>query len=276
MLRSRHGRTVLKTFASLALVLAPGLALAGSIGFRTDAKVTAGAGVSAEVTLTQTGDEAAEQVMVRAQLLDKTIDGETLTLMAPKQSHVWNFSLFDTLEKGIYAIAFRIRYTDGNGYPFEVLSAANAVVAAQPAPRIFGSLTVDRLTVGGTATAHVVAKRPPSRSGAFEVRLITPDGVTAQPAVVSLQFDESGRAQADFAVTNLKMLVGTTMNFFAFVKQTDATVPQTDTIRGTARVVAKSARTYSPHFYEWAAGLFALLLLLELASRRFPRLHHDG
>ena len=236
---------------------------AGSIGFRTDAEVKSGPGLDAKVTMTHTGDEAANDVSVLAEINDRALEGEKVASIAPGQNHVWNFHLYDEIPRGVYAITLRARYADANGYAFETVSLANAPVGVQPAPKLFGSLDAPHLTVGGQATARVTVKKPPQRSGDFDVRLVTPAGVDASPDRVALHFDEAGKAVAEFHLRNRRMLVGTTLNVFAFVSGDDAGFPQIDTIRGSIRVAAAAARVTVPMFYQSAVALLLLLVLLE-------------
>jgi hypothetical protein len=252
--------------AASFVAFASARAEAGSIGFRTDAEVTAGPGVDAKITLTHTGDEAAADVSVSAELLGRTTDGEKIASIAPGQSQVWNFHLTDHIAPGVYAIALRARYSDANGYPFEVVSIANAPVGVKAAARVFGNIEVPRLPVGGEVTAHLTAKRPPGRSGTMDAEIVAPGGIDVQPERVTLSFDESGKARADFRIRNQRLLAGTSVNVFAFVTGIDAGFPQTDTIRGTVSISAASVQLSAPMFYEAAAAVMALLLVLEATA----------
>lgn len=252
--------------AALAALLGAALAspvFAGTIGFRTDAQVTSGPGIDAKVALTHTGDEAASDVSVRAELLDRKIDGAPVASIAPGQSHVWNFPIFDHIEKGIYAIVLRARYADANGYAFEVVSTAIAAVGAKAAPRIFGNVEIPQLTAGGESTARLTVKKPPERSGDFEVRLVAPAGLEVKPDRMALAFDASGKTVVNFQVRNLKLLAGTSVNVFGVVTGNDPGFPQSDTIRGTARIGVPRAKVTSPMFYQAAAAVLLLLALLE-------------
>lgn len=247
---------------------------AGSIGFRTDAEVTAGPGVDVKVTLTNTGDEAASDVTVRAELLGAAVDGEKVATMNPGKDHVWNIHLFDEVARGVYAIALRTRYADANGYPFEVVSLATASVGVKAAPRLFGNLDVPPLATDGAVVARLNVKKPPGRSGSFEVRLIAPGGIAVSPEKATLVFDESDKAVAEFSVRNSKLLAGTTVNVFGFVSGSDPGFPQIDSIRGSVRIVAAVTRIKASMFYQAAAAVAGLLLLCEgiawAAARRTP------
>jgi hypothetical protein len=249
--------------AAVSIATAASDGHAGTIGFRTDAEVSTGAGVDAKVTLTHTGDEVADDVSVSAQLLDRTMDGASVDSIAPGKSQVWNFHLFDEIPKGSYAIVLRTRYSDTNGYPFEVISSAVANVSVKPAARIFGNIDVPRLDVDGEVTATLTAKRPPERSGSFEARLVAPSGLQVTPERLPLVFDESGKATAEFRVRNLKLLTGTTVNIFGFVEGRHDGAPQVDTLRGNVRISTPAPRVNYSMFYQAAAAFLVLLVILE-------------
>lgn len=269
--REGSGPALLLALAA-AVALAPSPARAGTIGFKTDAEVTAGPGVDAKVTLTHTGDEVASNVRVRAEMLGRSVDGEEIPGIPPGQTHVWNIHLFDQVPRGTYALLLRTRYSDDNGYPFEVVSNAVASVGVTAAPRVFGSIDVPRLPVGGEVTAIVTAKKPAARSGDFEVSLAVPDGVDVTPAKAPLVFDESGKAQARFVIGNRRLLNGTSVNIFAIVHgRTSATAqgetfPQDDSIRGTLTIGAAEVKVTAAHFYRVAGAIAALLVLLEAGA----------
>jgi hypothetical protein len=246
-----------------ALASSPAAAVAGSIGFKTDSEVTAGPGVDVKVTLTNTGDEAASDVSVRAEMLDKVAETGVVATIEPGKSQVWNIHLFDQVPQGVYAIVLRTRYADANGYPFEVASLATTNVGVKPAPRIFGNIDVPNLTSSGDAIAKITVKKPPGRSGSFEMRLAAPSGLEVKPDKVAIEFDESNKAVLEFQVRNRKLLVGTTVNVFAVVSGNDTGFPQMDTIRGNVRIQAAVTKVTAALFYQAAAAMAALLLLCE-------------
>jgi hypothetical protein len=255
--------------AILVVVLAaPGFAVpegatAGTIGFRTDVEATTGPGADVKVTLTHTGDETAEDVSVRAELLDKSAETSVTPAIAPGQTLTYTLHLADVIPTGVYTVVVRTRYSDANGYPFEVVSTAAAPVGVQAAARMFGNIDVPRLPVAGEVKARLTVKKPRDRSGTFEADLVAPVGMEVMPKHVSLAFDANGKAVESFRVRNLKLLAGTTVNIFALVKGGDPGFTQVDAIRGTVSVAPRVMRVTTPMFYEVAGALFALLALLE-------------
>jgi len=264
-----HGlRRMFPVALAVLLALPGGDAVAGSIGFRTDAEVKAGPGVDVEITLTHTGDEAADDVNVTAELLDRKVEGTGVASLRPGQKHVWHLHLFDEIPSGVYAIVVRTRYADANGYPFETVSTANATVGVQPGARISGSVNVPSLTVDGQASAKLTLKLPPERAGAVEVEIVAPSGLEISPVRVPVAFDGAGKATANFEIRNRKLLAGTTVNVFAIVAGTNAGTPQVDTVRGSVRITEAPPRFKSPMYYQFALALLVLLALLEAIARR--------
>lgn len=270
MRRMRLSAAAVALFAGVLVTPHPGSA--GTIGFRTDVEVKAGPGIDAKVKITHTGDEAATGVSVHAELLGRITDGVEIPRVIPGGSEEWQLHLADEVPKGNYAIVLRTRYTDDNGYPFEVLSNATASVGAAPAPRVFGSIEAPRLPVGGEITARVLAKKPPARAGDYELRLVVPDGLEVTPSSATLAFDDTGKGVALFRIRNRRLLAGTSLNVFAIVHGSDHGLPQDDMIRGTVTIGAAEVRVAAATFYRVAAGLAALLVVLEigawLAARR--------
>jgi hypothetical protein len=253
--------------AAVVLVLAPAPGLAGSIGFRTDIEVRSAAGIDATVTLTHTGDEAASDVSVHAEFDGKTVDGESVPSIPPSGTRKWDLHLADTARRGVHPVVLRVLYSDANGYPFEIVSVATATSGVEPAPRLFGSLDVPRLAGPREEPGRVTVKRPPGRTGDAEVRIVVPSGLTVEPERMRVSFDERGRATAAFRIRNDKLLAGTTVNIYALATADDAGFPQADTIRSTVNITASSMRIAKPRFYEAAAAMAALLLLLEVSVR---------
>jgi hypothetical protein len=265
----RRGRIpFVAAVAAFAILASAQATLAGSIGFRIDTEVKSGPGVDAKVTLTHTGDEAASDVNVRVEMLDRSADGTALAKVLPGKSQTWDLHLFDQIENGAYVIVVRASYADANGYPFEVVSTAPATVGGKAEPRVTGSLHPPKLTVDGSGTARLTLKKPLAREGAFEVRLIGPGGLEIQPERVAVDFDAKGEASAAFKMRNRKLLPGTSVNVYALVTGTGPNARQTDIVRGTVRIGAAVPRWTYEFFYQAAGAVALLLLLLELVAWR--------
>lgn len=242
---------------------------AGSIGFRIDTDVDTRGGLSVKITLTQTGDEAASDVAPTVEFLDERKSGETLAKFQPDESHIWELRLRDQpLAPGAYAVVVRVHYSDANGYPFEITSVAPATAGGNAAPRVTGAFVVSKVPVGGNSEGTLNLKRPKGRSGAFEGRLISPRGLSLTPARFPIDFGHDGNATIGVSLHNDKLLAGTSVNLFALISSDHAGIHQTDTVRGTIRVVAAESVLSATTFYRAAAAVAGLLVILELIGLR--------
>lgn len=266
--RSSAFRRVAAVTFPLALWVLPPASHAGSIGFRIDVEVRSNPGVAATVTLTHTGDEAASNVRVTAELLDRSVTGELVRRLAPGDDHAWNLDLADdSIPEGAHAVVVRASYTDTNGYPFEVVSASPASLRVQPRQRLTGSVRVPKIPGQDEVSGVLTLRRPPARSGQFSARLVGPSGLRIRPETVPVQFDEGGTATAEFRVSNVKLLAGTTVNVYALVSEAGTDFPQTDSVRGTVRVVKAEPILTKELFYGGAVALTLLLGILEILVR---------
>lgn len=253
----------------LGAVVGIGPAQAGSIGFRVDTDVDSQSGLSVKVTLTQTGDEAACDVAPTVEFLDERQSGDPIAKLEPKASRTWEMRLRDRpLTPGAYVVVVRVRYADANGYPFEITSVAPVTAGGKAGARITGTFALAKIPVDGDAEGKLSLQRPKGRSGTFEGVLVSPRGLRVEPASFPIEFDSDGKATIDISMENDKLLAGTSVNLFALVSNDQFGVHQTDTVRGTVRVVARE-NVLSAHTFYWAAAAAAgLLIVLELISRR--------
>jgi len=247
---------------------------AGSIGFRVDTDVDTRDGLSVKVTLTQTGDEAANDVTPTIEFLGKQTTGEPIAKFQPSQDHVWEIRLRDQpLTPGSYAVVVRVRYSDANGYPFEITSLAPATPGGKAGARVSGAFVIPKVPVDGDADGTLSLKKPKGRSGPFEGVLISPHGLHLTPEHFPVDFDQEGNASIDLSLNNDKLLAGTSVNVFALVSSDQDGFHQTDTVRGTIHIVAAESLLSGTTFYRAAAAAAALLVVLELigALRRRTR-----
>lgn len=260
-------RRNLAGIVALLLLSAASPAAAGSIGFRTDVEVRGGAAVDAKVTLTNTGDEPATDISVHADLDGRETSGPSVGTIAPGASHSWDLHLTDAPVPGVHAIVVKVRYSDANGYPFEVVSVSPLTAGVEPAPRLFGSIDIPRLAGTREETARLTLKRPARRSGDAQVRLVVPSGVIVEPERLEMHFDDAGKATASVRLRNESLLAGTTVNVYALAAADDPGFRQVDVIRGSAHIAASAMRVSKPRFYEAAAAVALLLLALEIRAR---------
>jgi len=258
------------TVALLWIVSGTATAEAGSIGFRVDTDIDTTVGLSVKVTLTQTGNEAASDVAATVEFLDRATTGSPVARFDPGQNHVWEMRLRDEpLPPGAYAVVVRVRYSDANGYPFEITSVAPAVTGGNSGPRVTGAFVLPKVPANGDADGTLELKKPENgRSGPFEGVLVAPRGLRMTPARFPIEFDHDGKATIKVSLENDKLLAGTSVNLFALISNDQFGVHQTDTVRGTLRVIPAESLLSAATFYRAAAAVAGLLVVLELFGVR--------
>ena len=247
----------------LAMTAGPKTALAGSIGFQTESRVSSGDGLQAEVDLTNTGDEAASDVLLVAEALGQVREGEVQPTIGPGKKQTWSFRLADAAPPGLHVIVLRCSYQDDNGHPFEVVSLAEAPVGPIPGPRITGNLVIGRVPARGKTKARLSLKLPAGRTGPTEVEMVMPNALRIDQPRQPVTFDRNGRASIELDVSNADLLPGTSVNVFALVHGTVGGVAQTDVIRGLATVGPATPLLVPADYYRAALALLGVQLLLE-------------
>ncbi len=221
----------------LGLGLGAGSALAGTIGFQIDTSVTTGPGVTVELKLTHTGDEAAQGVVPTAVLLDKKVRGHRVERFRPGTSEVWNMTLQDEdLPAGVYTLLVRVGYGDANAYPFEVIAMTPFNVGAEPRPRVTGHFLIPSISGKSSVDARLKLTFPETRGNSFRVDIAVPTGVDTSHEQLPVTLDQTRTVTLPVRLTNKTMLAGTRVNAFALVTSTDESLVQTDLVQGSLRI----------------------------------------
>lgn len=265
-------RRALFIFPALLLLLSFGSAEAGSIGFRVDTTVHARDILRLEISLTHTGNEAASDVSPQVEINGQTVDGDVLPVFAPQATQSWTLE-FDPspVPSGIDAAVVRIRYSDLNGYPFEVISIAPVNTGAKATPAVRGNFRVAPIPENGSKRASLTLNAPKGRSGSYNVRVIAPGGLTVGADPTDLELVAGKPTSLSIPLTNKNLLVGTAVNVYAVIRASGGGPAQTDTIQGLVRITAPREILTTALILQVAGILTALLLILEFATpRRLP------
>jgi hypothetical protein len=254
-----------------ALVCCPGrTAFAGTIGFRVNATVTVAEQIDMAISIEHTGDEAALEVHPIVELEGQSAAGTPIQSLAPDGAETWNLTLArEGLRKGVYIAVIRVRYADGNGYPFEILATASVVVdQGKSSNRVRGSLRTQAVPQNSSAASVLTLETPKGRSGYSDVQIVMPSGLSVRPDSFRVDFSDTKKHVFDLTVTNKNLLLGTSVNVFALVTSSNGASSQTDLIRGNVRVTRAVERLTTKLLLQTALALSFLLVSLEIYSRR--------
>ena len=244
-------------------------AYAGTIGFRITASVTTGPGVRVAIDVTNTGDEAAADVVPVAILEDRSAEAPAVRQIAPGATQKFDILVQENdLGPGSYVLVNKISYEDANGYPFEVLAATAFDVAATRRRPISGNLTAPALGASGPVQGRLVARVPTDRGRRYEVRLFAPRGVRMSPARQEIEATTDGGLDLPLSISNTSLLTGNSAAIFALIRSLDEAPAQTDLIRGSVRALAVTDRLETRDFLGVVAALVVTLVALELFAWR--------
>lgn len=133
-----------------------------------------------EIELTNQGDESAYDVRLAVEPRDFFQSKETrIGILGPAKPRTEQVTvaLTDTVNRGTYPLAVKIKYTDSNGHPFSIV-APMTVSVQEEAPaqvRVF----VERLmiTPGSGATLDVVVRNPSQEVKTIRTLFFGPDEI---------------------------------------------------------------------------------------------------
>ena len=176
--------------AALALCLIASAAQAGniSITMTTTAEVRDG-GLSAHLTVSNTGDEAASSVVPILRFDDHEARGTRQETLAPNQSFDDTLTVPQVaLGPGRWPFRVAVDYTDQNQYPFQALHVA-IITVGNPSP---AKVTVQEIRIpplSSSTVAHVQVKSLAGVARKATVNVFAPEGLEAT----------DGRAEIDLA-----------------------------------------------------------------------------
>jgi hypothetical protein len=209
-------RTVL---ASGALLLIAVAAQAGNISITTTRNAhLEGMMLVVEVTVGNTGDEAAHAVTPLVRFAGKEARGKRVESLPPNATIEDTVSLeVGELGLGTWPYVVAVDYTDANQYPFQAIQLGRLVVGNPlPAKIAVSSMTAGKLAKTAEITLQVKNLEGTARTAS--VRIVPPDGIEAVPAVSDMTFEPWQEKALTIALTNRTALAGSRYPVFAAVE----------------------------------------------------------
>ncbi len=257
---------------ALLLVVAAPARAAAAIDLDAETAVAA-AEVRLVLAATNTGSEAARDLVPEVTWLDRRQRGEAVAVLPPRARRPWDFSLPPPPAAGTFPLVLRLRYTDADGRPaaallVRTLGAADAgPVRAALAPAPIATLGTVQLTLenseGRPLVGRVVAVLPPELATDPE----------SQPA----QVPPGGHVALPLVVQNARAVVGRTYPMYAVFEYDWAGTHRTALAAATLAVVqapSRRALRLAVGATAWLAALATAVLLSRRAARRAaPRRH---
>jgi hypothetical protein len=205
--------------ASCGLLIIAGAAQAGSISITTTRNAhLEGMMLVVEVTVGNTGDEAAHAVTPLVRFAGKEARGKRVESLPPNATIEDTVSLeVGALGLGTWPYVVGVDYTDANQYPFQAIQLGRLVVGNPlPAKIAVSSMTAGKLSKTAEITLQVKNLEGTVRTAS--VRIVPPDGIEAVPAVSDMTFEPWQEKTLTVALTNRTALAGSRYPVFAAVE----------------------------------------------------------
>ena len=206
-------RTVLLSWGMLVIAA---VAHAGNISITTQQNAHLdGNTLHVEITIGNTGDEAAHAVTPLVRFGDKEARGQRVDTLTPNASVKDMLSLdVGRLTEGTWAYMVAVDYTDANQYPFQAVQGGRLAVGNPPPAKIsIASMKAGKLAK--TTTLAVSMKNLEGLPRTVAIRLMPPDGIEASPATKDLTFEGWQEQSFDVTLTNRTALPGSRYPVFA-------------------------------------------------------------
>jgi len=261
-------RTILGILLSTAILAGPAVAGTISISIQQTAALRDGA-LAVEITIRNSGDEAAQSVTPVLRFRDKEARGQARPSLEPGTAMEETLTVpAGQLGDGRWPFRLAVDYTDLNQYPFQALEVQSIAVGNPPPAK----LSVQGLEVeGGLAGSGELAVPIKNLTAeARSVRLLVqlPEGLEASPAEHTVELAGWGEQTLEVPVTNRTALPGSKYPVFAIAEYDDGAVHHAVVGRGIVEIVGESSRVaaWRPWLF-WAAGALVVAWLAVLLAR---------
>ena len=203
-------------------------------------RVIAGDSTTVNVSLVNTGDEAAYDV----QLSLLTPDGITSTQMnlgkvdpSMPQKGTFDVNLSNGIAPGKYSVAILTEYKDANGYPFSSVTPNYLVLKDSRSSQMAG--TIQEISLGNkeTQTITLDMRNMDSKDHAITIRLYAPKELKIDAEEKTMTISARSEAKSDYSISSFGALPGSSYVVFASLDYDDGGVHYSSTASGIVKVV---------------------------------------
>ncbi|MFQ5479375.1 MAG: hypothetical protein ACE5E4_12245, partial [Candidatus Binatia bacterium] len=261
-------RSSLWVLFATALAL-PANAAAGTIGFKIDSTVSTGPGVTLELRVTNTGNEAALSLKPVIVYGEQEIRAAEISRLASGATHTWRVRLDESdPPTGSHIVVTRLGYTDGNAYPFQVLAVAPFNVGQARGSRVSGNFSIPMLEGEGWTRCQLSLHWPNSRTGPHSVRILIPEGIEGRG--LRHEVDPAGRrlTRHSFELRVTTLLPGSNVGIFAIVRGSQGAALLSDQVSGIVRVKPVPAKVAPVSLRDTLLFSLVVFVLLQLLGGR--------
>ncbi len=219
------------------------------------------------------GDEKALELQPEVLHPPGAKPGRLVASLAPGGRTAWRLRLPLPPGRGRGAVILRVRYRDGNRYPFSALSWAYyhrgrdqpGVLAISAAP----------LELAQKARAGLEIKNPEKDSLALGVQVFTPLELKAEPAGQKLTLPARGQAELGFELSNFSALAGSSYPVLVLLGYRLGEL-ETAQVAGLMVKLVPGEANFFRRYWWGLAGLVGIFLLLFAWSQWVARRRRTG
>jgi len=203
-------------------------------------RVIAGDATTVNVSLMNSGDEAAYDVQISL-LLPDGINSTQLFLgkVEPNmpQTGTFEVKMPPNLTPGKYSIAILTEYKDANGYPFSSVTPNYLAVKDIRSSQMGG--TIQETTLGNkeSKTITLDLRNMDSKDHNINIRLFAPRELKTDTDKKSLNIPARSEAKTDFGISSFGALPGSSYVVFASLDYDDSGIHYSSTASGIVKVV---------------------------------------
>jgi hypothetical protein len=252
--------------ALLLVGLGASLASAGSItiNMTTRAELSEKE-LSVNLSVGNTGDEAAGSVVPILRLRDREVRGAREDSLAPEARIERTMVVpADDLGDGRWPFRVAVSYTDQNQYPFQALHVS-LITRGNPLP---AKVAVTRIEITPLESSAAVSMRVKNLAGTERraaVTLFAPEDIEVQGGPAEVRLAAWDEENVHFEITNRTALAGSRYPVFATVEYDEPGAHHTVLAQGVVEI--RSPRAFLPRALLWVVGALLVGWLALLAWR---------
>ncbi len=233
-------------------------------------RVIYGNQTSVNVSITNTGDEAANGVQLSL-LMPQGFKSSTTYIgrMDPNQPQTSGFivEIDPATAPGIYPIALLTEYKDANGYQFSSVTPNNLVIKEPHSSQIDATLSQEEIGNKGEIKKITLSLRnTDQKDHDVTIRIFAPKELKIDPEEKTLTVHARDNPSTDFEISSFGALPGSSYVIFASMDYEDAGMHYSSTASSVIKVVQqKDAISFSG----WIPIIVVVILVIAIIAFQF-------
>ena len=256
----------------LVSLLAASSAAAGTIQISITSSVAQRDGeLRAEVSIANSGNEAAYAVTPSLRFAGREVKGAAVTALAPGSPVTVDLALpLEELRDGRWPFEIEVEYADVNQYPFAALQVG-LLQTGSPPPAKVAVMDFESDWRGSRGSVRVKVENLADQARTVRLRLVVPAGLEARDPLHSVELSAWESRPVEFGVVNRTALAGSRLPAFVTAEYDDGPLHHAVLISGVVEIQERTATPESRAWVLWAGAALLGLAFVGLLVMRFLR-----